>query len=155
MKTILLVNDSPELTEQFIQLGEVFGYTASDIHVINNIENQRVNNQFKKMMNNYSGCTTCSNDIQTVVDAQPSGSTVLILDDDYYFKTTGVTEYLQTQLDSHTDGVGFIQDGEIKILYIQKENFSEGNYEAVYEPSDLMDYFENQKQLNSNRVIPV
>lgn len=150
-KIILLVNDAPELTEQFIQLGEVFGYTHSDIHVIQHIETTLEKNQFNKMMLNYSGCTTCSNDLETVINAQPSGSTVLIIDDDYFFKTTGVTDYLSTQLISHVDGVGLIEDSEIKVLYIQKENFVYEDYSAVYNPSDLMDYFENQKVINASR----
>jgi len=155
MKTILLVNDSPELTEQFIQLGQVFGYSQSDIHVIQHIKSQLQINQFNKMMLNYTGCTVTSDSITSIVNSQPSGTTVLILDDDYFFKTTGVTEYLQTQLVSHVNGVGLIENDKIKILCIKKENFSEGNYSLVYKPSDIMDYFLNQKELNRNRFVPV
>jgi len=107
------------------------------------------------MMLNYTGCTVTSDSITSIVNSQPSGTTVLILDDDYFFKTTGVTEYLQTQLVSHVNGVGLIENDKIKILCIKEENFSEGNYSLVYKPSDIMDYFLNQKELNRNRFVPV
>jgi hypothetical protein len=149
MNIILLVNDSPELTEQFIQLGEVFGYSQSDITIVKNIESVLENKQFDKMIQNYTA-TTIQSDLDSAIDSLSDD--ILILDDDYFIQYTGVTDYLNSELSGHTM-IGLIVDSEIKILYFTKENYT-SDYSSVYEPSNLNTYFANQKELNANRNYP-